>query len=73
MTAGLIVNTAITDATDYTRGYADYPIWIHIVTGIAVLGSMLAALIVFVIYPGALVACLCNALPVHSRWCRCSR
>ena len=51
--AGLIVNSAIGDATNYERGYADLPLWLQLVAGITVLGTMIAVLIVFVIYPGA--------------------
>ena len=60
--AGLIVNSAIGDATNYDRGYGNHPLWLQVVSGITVLGTMIAVLIVFVIYPGA-PACL-ESVPV---------
>ena len=48
---GLIVNQAVTDATKWDRGYMNYPLWVQLVAGVGVLGTMFAALIVFTIWP----------------------
>ena len=48
---GLFVNQAVTDATKWDRGYMNYPLWVQLVAGVGVLGTMFAALIVFTIWP----------------------
>lgn len=47
---GLFVNQAVADS-NYTNGYLNYPDWLQVTAGIVVLGSMVSALVVFVIYP----------------------
>jgi hypothetical protein len=47
----LFVNQAISDATEWDRGYKNYPLWVQLVAGVGVLGTMLAALIIFTVWP----------------------
>lgn len=49
---GLFINQAVSDASVYSRGYENYPAWVHIVVGLLILGSMFGSLIAFAIFPG---------------------